>query len=93
MRKPVYDGYTHSNFHSLTSDKLHGAHHILLHLDQLRELLREIWAKSASGGFAECMAYTERLACNVVKKAPQLNDCRSGSWLIRAFSGLEAIRK
>ena len=47
---------TYSNFHSLSSDKLHAAHDILLHLHELGELLGQVWAKGASGRFAEGMS-------------------------------------
>ena len=38
---------TYSNFHSFSTNKLHTAHDVLLHLDELRQLLGEIWAKGA----------------------------------------------
>jgi len=71
--KPGFGGQAYGNFHSLTSHKLHGAHDILLHLHQLRELLCEVWAEGTGGGFTECMAYTTSeegtSACNIKASA------------------------
>jgi len=70
MRKVEFGGKAYSNLHSLTSNKLHGAHDVLLHLHQLRELLCEVWAKGTGSGFTKCMAYTASeknvLACIIV---------------------------
>jgi hypothetical protein len=38
---------TYRDFHSFSANQFHGAHDILLHLHQLRKLLREIWAECA----------------------------------------------
>jgi hypothetical protein len=56
---------TYSNLHALATDKLHGAHDVLLHLYELRELLREIRAEGARvDGLAEVVAWERlRLAC------------------------------
>lgn len=47
---------THSNFHTLTTNKFHGAHDVLLHLHELGELLCEIWAELTGGLTTESMA-------------------------------------
>jgi hypothetical protein len=47
----------YSNLHALTANELHGAHDVLLHLHELRELLRKIGAESTGvDGLAEVMA-------------------------------------
>jgi len=52
---------TYSNLHTLATDKLHGAHDVLLHLYELGELLCEIGAEGAGvDGLAEVVAW-ERL--------------------------------
>lgn len=38
---------TYSNLHTLTANKLHGAHDVLLHLHELRELLCKVRAERA----------------------------------------------
>lgn len=48
---------TYSNLHALASNKLHAAHYVLLHLDQLGELPGELGAELASGLSAEGMAW------------------------------------
>lgn len=48
---------TYCDLHSFSTDKLHRAHDVLLHLDQLRQLLGKIGAESASGISAEAVAY------------------------------------
>ena len=45
----------YSNFHALTANQFHAAHDVLLHLDELGELLCEIWAEGAGGSLAESM--------------------------------------
>lgn len=50
----------YSYFHSFTSDKFHAAHHVLLHLDELRELFREVRPEGTSGLSAENMACFRR---------------------------------
>jgi hypothetical protein len=51
------DGYsTYSDVHALPGDELHAAHDVLLHLDQLRQLAREVGAEGTSGIFTECMS-------------------------------------
>lgn len=48
---------TYCNLHALSSDQLHGAHDVLLHLHQLRELLREVWAEGTDmDGLSEGVA-------------------------------------
>jgi hypothetical protein len=48
---------TYRDFHPFSPDQFHGAHDILLHLHQLRKLLREIWAECARvDRLAECVA-------------------------------------
>ena len=56
---------TYSNLHTLATDKLHGAHDVLLHLYELRELLREVRAEGARvDRLAEVVACEGlRLAC------------------------------
>ena len=49
-----YEAY--SNLHALPGDKLHAAHHVLLHLHQLRKLLRKIRSERASGLVAKGVA-------------------------------------
>jgi hypothetical protein len=46
----------YSDFHTLTADKFHAAHDVLLHLDELGELLCEVGAEGAGGSLAESMA-------------------------------------
>jgi hypothetical protein len=49
---------TYSNLHTLATDKLHGAHDVLLHLHELRELLCEIGTEGARvDGLAEVVAW------------------------------------
>jgi hypothetical protein len=49
---------TYSNLHTLATDELHGAHDVLLHLYELRELLREVRAEGARvDGLAEVVAW------------------------------------
>jgi len=57
-------GKTYCDLHSLSADELHGAHDVLLHLHQLRQLLGEIGSEGASGISAE------RVAC---KKLEMIN--------------------
>ena len=61
--------WPYSDFHSLSTDKFHAAHDVLLHLDQLRELLGQIWPKGTSSLLAKGMAYTasnhHMLACDI----------------------------
>ena len=55
---PELFGYmrTHSGFHALTTNELHTAHHVLLHLDELRQLLGEIWTERTSRASAKGVA-------------------------------------
>jgi hypothetical protein len=46
---------TYSDFHALPSDELHAAHGVLLHLDELRQLLGEIGSEGTGGVLAEGM--------------------------------------
>ena len=46
---------TYSDFHSLTSNEFHAAHDVLLHLDQLRQLLRQIWPEGSGSLSSENM--------------------------------------
>jgi hypothetical protein len=55
-------GVTHSDLHALAADELHAPHHVLLHLDELRELLGEVRAPLACGLFTEGMALGIALA-------------------------------
>jgi hypothetical protein len=55
---------TYCDFHSLSADKLHGAHDVLLHLDQLRQLLGKIGTESASCISAEGVALG-RVSCDM----------------------------
>lgn len=48
---------TYSNLHALPSDKLHAAHDVLLHLDQLRQLPSQVGAKGTGGILTESMTY------------------------------------
>ena len=52
---------TYCDLHSLSADELHGAHDVLLHLHQLRQLLGEIGSEGASGISAE------RVACRLLE--------------------------
>jgi hypothetical protein len=67
---------TYSNLHALATDKLHGAHDVLLHLYELGELLCEVRAEGARvDGLAEvvacerlrlaCLGYNERTGCDM----------------------------
>jgi hypothetical protein len=49
---------TYSDFHALPGDELHAAHNILLHLDELRQLLGEIGAEGTGGILTEGMSYS-----------------------------------
>jgi hypothetical protein len=47
----------YSNLHALTANELHRAHDVLLHLHELRELLRKIGTESTGvDGLAEVVA-------------------------------------
>lgn len=46
----------YSDLHALPGDKLHAAHHVLLHLHQLRKLLRKVGSKCTSRLVAEGVA-------------------------------------
>jgi len=50
------EGTTYGNLHALLSDHLHAAHHILLHLNELGELLGQVGTEGATGVAAESMA-------------------------------------
>lgn len=61
---------TYGNFHTLSADKFHAPHDVLLHLYERAELLRQLWAEGASGGFTESMTCTtskkgRMLACDI----------------------------
>jgi hypothetical protein len=45
------------DLHALAADQLHAAHHVLLHLDQLRQLAGELGAPLAGGLLAEGMSW------------------------------------
>jgi hypothetical protein len=47
---------TYSDLHALTGDELHAAHDVLLHLDELRQLAREIGTESTGGILTESMS-------------------------------------
>lgn len=47
---------TYSHLHALLCDKLHTAHDVLLHLDELRQFLGKIGAKGATGVATKGMA-------------------------------------
>lgn len=47
---------TYSDIHALLGDSLEAAHDVLLHLDELGELLGQIRAKGTTGVAAESMA-------------------------------------
>lgn len=49
---------TYSDFHALPGDELHAAHDVLLHLDELRQLLGEIRAEGTGGILTEGMSYS-----------------------------------
>ena len=50
-------GYvTYSDLHALPGDELHAAHDVLLHLDELRQLSREVGAEGTGGIFTERMS-------------------------------------
>lgn len=48
--------FSYSDFHALPGDELHAAHDVLLHLDELRQLLGEVGAEGAGGVLAEGMS-------------------------------------
>jgi hypothetical protein len=50
------EGIAYSDFHALATNKLHAAHNILLHLHELRELLRKLRAELAGSLAADSMA-------------------------------------
>ena len=56
-------GDAHRDFHALAPDQLHAAHHVLLHLDQLRQLAGELGAPLAGRLLAEGMAWIELAVC------------------------------
>lgn len=57
MRSTGAIGYsTYSDLHALTGDELHATHDVLLHLDELRQLAREIGAEGAGGILTEGMS-------------------------------------
>lgn len=57
---------TYSHFHALFGDLLQAAHHILLHLNELGELLGQIGPERTGGIAAKCMAcYRRQLAALV----------------------------
>lgn len=49
-------GLTYCDIHALLSDQLETTHHVLLHLDELGQLLGKIRAKGTGGVLAECMS-------------------------------------
>ena len=51
------DGELLSDLHALTANKLHRAHNVLLHLDQLRQLLGEVRAECAGSRPAEVVPW------------------------------------
>lgn len=46
---------TYSDFHALPGDELHAAHGVLLHLDELRQLLGELGSEGTGGILTESM--------------------------------------
>jgi hypothetical protein len=55
MVQRCFEAY--SNLHALTANEFHGAHDVLLHLHELRELLRKIRTESTGvDGLAEVVA-------------------------------------
>ena len=46
----------YSNFHTFPANEFHAAHDVLLHLDQLRKLLRKLGAKGTRRLVAERVA-------------------------------------
>ena len=49
----------YSDLHALPGNKFHAAHDVLLHLDQLRKLLRQIRSKCAGRLVAEGVAWKD----------------------------------
>ena len=49
----------YSDIHALLSDGLQAAHDVLLHLDELRQLLSQVGAEGASGIATESMAWIQ----------------------------------
>ena len=47
---------TYGDIHALLGDSLETAHDVLLHLDELRKLLGQVGAESATGVATESMA-------------------------------------
>ena len=51
--------FSYGDFHALPGDKLHAAHNVLLHLDELRQFLGEVGAEGAGGVLPEGMSWLE----------------------------------
>lgn len=47
---------TYSYLHTLLCDLLHTSHHILFHLDELRQLLGEVGPEGTTSIATKCMA-------------------------------------
>jgi hypothetical protein len=54
--------FAYSSLHTLTGDELHRAHNVLLHLNELGELLGQVRAESTSCGLAEVVACKENVS-------------------------------
>jgi len=53
-------GIAYSGLHALTANKFHAAHDVLLHLDELGELLGQIGTPCTGSGLPEVVTWTER---------------------------------
>ena len=64
---------SYSCFHALTTNELHAAHDVLLHLDELRKLLGQVWAEGTGSRTTDAVACCE----NFVSDDFEISDSQS----------------